>query len=313
MDKIKLRKILGVLDPTTKINFAGFDDAMNKLKDNLKQQVQPVNLDPLLASFNNLKTSFEARDSELSQMIADKQQEIASLITTSSKDSEDKMNELTADLAVLKAQKIPDFGKQIKSTETKLMAMIDNAKVVDELEDEKEKKSIQTQFAVFEKQVKDLRTQFQQRGGGSMNRQMFINGSDPLTRYTDINLKAGSNVTLSYVNNNATKKVDITITSSGGGGGGGIARSINSISISTNAGSTSATDYVYLCTGTLTVTMPDATAGNTNLYTIKNVGTGVVTINTTSSQTIDGNLSINLVTQYTSVDLESDTTNWNIT
>lgn len=143
-----------------------------------------------------------------------------------------------------------------------------------------------------------------------MSRQIFIGGADPLTRYTDINLKAGSNVTITYANNNTTKKVDITIASTGGGGGS--VRSINSVSTPTTAGSTSGTDYVYLVSGTTTITLPTA-VGNTNLYTIKNVGTGVVTINTTSSQTIDGSLTVSMPVQYTAVDLISDTANWNVT
>jgi hypothetical protein len=144
-----------------------------------------------------------------------------------------------------------------------------------------------------------------------MNRQILIGGVDPLTRYTDINLKSGSNVTITYVNNNTTKKVDVTISSTGGGGGGTV-RSINNVSVDTAAGSTSGTDYVYLCSGTMTLTLPDATT-NTNLYTVKNVGTGMIIINTTSSQTIDGGLTALLRVQYTSVDLISDTANWNVT
>lgn len=147
-------------------------------------------------------------------------------------------------------------------------------------------------------------------GGGSINRQLFINGVDPLTRFTDINLKAGSGVTLTYANNNQTQKVDVTITSTGGGGG--TVRSINNISTSQTAGSTAGTDYVYLCSGTLTLTLPDA-AANTNLYTVKNVGTGVVTVNTTSAQTIDGSSTAVMTIQYTAIDLISDTANWNIT
>jgi len=46
-----------------------------------------------------------------------------------------------------------------------------------------------------------------------MNRQMFIGGVDPLTKYTDMNLKAGPNCTITYANNNATGKVDVTISS----------------------------------------------------------------------------------------------------
>jgi hypothetical protein len=147
-------------------------------------------------------------------------------------------------------------------------------------------------------------------GGGSMNRQIFVGGNDPLIKYTDINFKAGSNVTLTYANNNTTQKAEITIAATGGGGG--TTRSINSISGDTTAGDTSGTDYVYLCSGTLTLTLPTAVA-NGNLYTIKNVGVGTVTIATTSLQTIDGDTTVIMPIRYTAVDVISDTANWNIT
>jgi nitrogen fixation protein len=95
------------------------------------------------------------------------------------------------------------------------------------------------------------------------------------------------------------------------GSGGGITRSVNNISTTTTAGATASTDYVYLVSGTTTLTMPTA-VGNTNRYTIKNVGTNTITINTTSSQTIDGSTSITISVRYTTLDLISDGTNWNI-
>ena len=144
-----------------------------------------------------------------------------------------------------------------------------------------------------------------------MNRQMFIGGVDPLTKYTDVNYKAGSNVTITYVNNNATKKVDVTFSATGGGGGS--VRSINSISTSQVAGSASGTDYVYICTGTITLTMPTA-SGNQNLYTIKNAGTGTITVLPDGGDTLGNDVSIIMPLRYTSVDLISDgITNWNIT
>ena len=94
-----------------------------------------------------------------------------------------------------------------------------------------------------------------------------------------------------------------TITASG--------KSINTVSVNTSAGSASSTDYVYLASGTINITLPTA-VGNQNLYTIKNVGTGVITINTTSSQTIDGSLTAPIRVQYLSLTLVSDGANWNI-
>ncbi len=88
-------------------------------------------------------------------------------------------------------------------------------------------------------------------------------------------------------------------------------KSINTVSTNTSAGSAASTDYVYLASGTINVTLPTA-VGNQNLYTIKNVGTGVITINTTSSETIDGSLTAPIRVQYLSLTLVSDGANWNI-
>ncbi len=74
------------------------------------------------------------------------------------------------------------------------------------------------------------------------------------------------------------------------------------------------TDYIINATsGTFNITLP-TTVGITNkLYIIKNSGTGVVTIVTTGSQTIDGSsASINL-TQNTSISIQSDGSNWIVT
>lgn len=91
----------------------------------------------------------------------------------------------------------------------------------------------------------------------------------------------------------------------------GNATIISSVSVNTLAGSAAYTDYVYLASGTINITMPTA-VGNTARYTIKNVGVGTVTIDTTGGETIDGSLTAPLPVQYTSLDLVSDGTNWNI-
>lgn len=89
----------------------------------------------------------------------------------------------------------------------------------------------------------------------------------------------------------------------------GITRSVSIVNATTVvAGSDSSVDYIYLCNGTCTITLPTA-VGNTNLYTIKNT-TGTDTINTTSSQTIDGSTSIQLLVDNQSVDLISNGSNW---
>lgn len=90
--------------------------------------------------------------------------------------------------------------------------------------------------------------------------------------------------------------------------GSGITRTITSIAAPTTAGSTASVDYVYLVSGTTTLTLPTA-VGNTNRYTVKNVS-GSTTIATTSAQTIDGSSTATLPVVYSSLDLVSDGSNW---
>ncbi len=114
---------------------------------------------------------------------------------------------------------------------------------------------------------------------------------------------AGSNITLTP----GVPGITIAATS----GGGGISRSISNISTDTSAGSAASTDYVYICTAGLTLTLPTAVS-NTNRYSVKNNTASVVRIYTTSSQTIDGITFFNLNRQYQAIDLISDNSNWSI-
>ena len=62
------------------------------------------------------------------------------------------------------------------------------------------------------------------------------------------------------------------------------------------------TDYVYFCSGNCTITLPTA-IGNTNLYTIINEGTGVITVifsagqnaNNSTSVAINNEVSLNFI------------------
>lgn len=148
-------------------------------------------------------------------------------------------------------------------------------------------------------------------GGGNMNRNIAIGGNTSvLSMFTDINLKAGNNVSITYARNNTTKYTDVTISATGGGGSvGGTIRSINNINTSQTAGSTQGTDYVYLCTTGINVTLPSP-IGNTNLYTIKNVSNSSVLVSGTIDNDVGG---IIMPIKYTSVDLISNDTDWNIT
>lgn len=71
-------------------------------------------------------------------------------------------------------------------------------------------------------------------------------------------------------------------------------------------------DYLVDVTGnTVTITLPTAVGINGKNYIVKNSGTGVVTVSTTSGQTIDGSSSKTL-NNNDSIEVVSDGTNWNV-
>ena len=88
-----------------------------------------------------------------------------------------------------------------------------------------------------------------------------------------------------------------------------ITRSINIINSSITASANAYTDYVYVASGSIIITLPTA-VGNTNEYTIKNVGTSSITLAPSSSQTIDGQASWSLAQQYISITTFSNNSNW---
>jgi hypothetical protein len=73
-------------------------------------------------------------------------------------------------------------------------------------------------------------------------------------------------------------------------------------------------DYTVNCTAnSFNITLPTAVNVAGLVYNIKNSGTGVITLLTTSSQTIDGNASGALtLNQYENLTVQSDGANWMI-
>jgi hypothetical protein len=80
----------------------------------------------------------------------------------------------------------------------------------------------------------------------------------------------------------------------------------------------SSTDYALVFTGTSasSVSLPDATTCTGRIYLIKNASTAgttpILTVNTTSSQTIDGASSYLLNQPYESAEMVSNGNNWNV-
>ena len=70
-------------------------------------------------------------------------------------------------------------------------------------------------------------------------------------------------------------------------------------------------DYYVECTAnTFTLTMPTAVGISGQAFVVKNSGTGTITVDGDGSETIDGSTTIELDTQYQSVTLVSNGSNW---
>lgn len=316
--------------------FKAFDSGVAELKKNLEETIRVSTLDEVGAKLNalqkkvdftaiesaikNLKAEIEDRDvaerKDLETKLTSLKNELATADannTTSIKSTNEEIQTIQTQIVEILARKpieIPDFTPQIIKVENSLRTLITNNADQDKADD----KEVQNQITDIEETIKKVRLELIDRlnnkGGGNMNRQIFIGGVDFLKKYTDYNIKAGSNITITYADNNVTKKVDVTISSTGGGGGS--TRSISNVNADTTAGSASGTDYVYLCSGTMTLTLPTA-VGNTNLYTIKNTGSGIITVACFGAETIDGATTQIMPVQFTSIDVISNTAAWAIT
>ena len=114
-----------------------------------------------------------------------------------------------------------------------------------------------------------------------------------------------------YFTDDAGNDVQLVTGGAAAGGGGGI-----SSIVTKTAGYTAVagTDDVILCNAAaLTITLP-ASSGNTGqTFYIKNIhATGVATIDANSSETIDGALQKYITTQYESLTIVCDGSNWHI-
>lgn len=81
-------------------------------------------------------------------------------------------------------------------------------------------------------------------------------------------------------------------------------------SITGNTTLTTANYITNVTSGNSTITLPTAVGNSGVQFVIKNSGSGTVTVNTTSAQTIDGNSTYIINVQYADVIVASNGTNW---
>src|SRR3990167_6593862 len=341
MNRSKLQRILNKLDgkneATLKV-IADFDASVKVMRDKLEQDIIPIatlndvrtevsnlrkkiDINPLLEATETLKNEFKQNALNTLKEIEDKTTELNETINENNRVMNEKTDVITKNVAMVNeglqkisgetstqikqvldtietvSSKLPTFADK-KETEKKILELTDRDNT-EELKDYTDKTRI------------ELLNALAQKGGGNMNRNIAVGGNTSvLSKYTDLNIRPGSNVTLTYSNNNTTKYLDLTIAATGGSG---TTRSVDSTSVSSTVGSIAGTDYVVIANAGVRVTLPTASS-NENLYTIKNTAASSVLVSPNGSDTIDTDTNIILQTQYTAVDLISDgVNNWNIT
>lgn len=341
--KSKLQKLIAILTPDkTQVDFSEFDASVENLKKGLKEKIQAQTLDDVNRKLNQFPQKFdlskiEAIASQIKTQVEDKIGELTDAVeqekqalmiaTQSGLDATGRtVEQIRADLDLFAIDlKTLSSSKAVINDEiTQLRGMCagyvqDLNALAQRLEatNQTTENTLRSEIVGVSSSVISLQKDLTSRinsipRGGNANRNISIGGNaSTLSRYTDINLKAGNNVTITYANNDTTKNVDITISSSGGGGGSvtGIIRSINTVSTSQAMGDTAGTDYVYLATAGVKLDLPTG-VGNSNLYTVKNISNSSVLV----SGTIDDDAAgVIMPVKYTSVDLISNDTDWKIT
>lgn len=78
----------------------------------------------------------------------------------------------------------------------------------------------------------------------------------------------------------------------------------------TTTDTATAADHILDCTGTFTQTLFSAASLAGKEIVVKNSGTGTITVDGSGSETIDDGLTATLSSQYESISLISDGTNW---
>lgn len=327
----KLQRLLKVFTPDNTLpDFSAFDVQINQLKSNLKDKItvktleqvnselekfkKRINLQPLFDALAEIETTFKEDTQSLYDELSAKTIELQNADEKRANSIKTEITDLNLQISILETSFKTDLAKikipDITDLEDRVNELTTDLTLLTGTLEADEQQEIKDWTDAIEKVRKELLNRINNIGGGNMNRNISVGGnSSMLSRYTDINLKAGSNVTLTYSNNNTTKYLDLTIAATGGAG---TSRSISTVTVSSIIVATASTDIVVLANAGIQLTLPTAVS-NTNLYTIKNIGTSSVLINTTGAETIDTALTLIMPVQFTSVDLISDSVNWNIT
>ncbi len=204
--------------------------------------------------YESVKSSFSDRDEEYGKafelLIKETDKKVKSYISSAQREL-DKQIGIIEDNILLLEKKLSNsestlndaIKSQIKEAKQEIKDLTSESTtkqkgvmrdILDTISDKSGKK-VEAKFKDVSKMLEDYRVEFNQRiessigRGGSMNRQILVGGNNPLTRYTDYNIIAGTNVTITTANDDVKRRVNLTIVASGGGGGANFETPVGSV------------------------------------------------------------------------------------
>lgn len=205
-NRIKLRKLLSKLSAMEKselIVSPYFDKTISDIANKIKEKNNNKNLNEINLKIgvliNEMRKSNSLTKTEFEAFIIKYE-----LLKFDIKDKTKEISHINEEVKKV----VSDFKKEFD----KFQKQIEELKANDKL----------SELTALSEGIATMKIEFLSRlanvSGGNMNRQILVDGVNPLTRYTDINWIAGTGVTLTPVNNDTLKKVNITIDSSGSTG-----------------------------------------------------------------------------------------------
>lgn len=269
MKKEKIKKLLNALGERTDPSFEEFDRGVESLKTTLKQKInldtladvkatlakfqKKISFDPLLQAIENIRqenaeretnlvTQLEEVLNSLNDEIFNGKAEVTGSLQSQTASFASRLNELQ--LAIdesgkSKDESVREFANKVEILGNDLIKRIQS--VSDEVKTKETsgvRKEISKLLEALEERTNknylDLRERMSRLGGGSMNRQIKVNGTDYLTKYTDINL-VGS---ITAASDDANKRVNITFAGGGGGSIGVPTGTVNGVNTTFTAADT---------------------------------------------------------------------------
>lgn len=268
-EKIKnfLNKI-STFDERASMSLVNFEKEVDSLAHKVKQEVtlstlesvkseisrikKAFDLSPLLTELKSLKDEFKTLTSNLGTDMSSEYQDVIATFETSFADISKKLDTALAfvdsvdeDVKALDERSETETGnlKTLVSTTSKSIReeMSESSREAIEFKKGIEEKvvRINSDLKEIRESISDAKTELTARitsvGGGNMNRQIKVDGTEMSKKYTDVNFVGGSGVTITTSNDDTDRNVNITFSSAGGNSFTGSVNGINNVFVFTTA------------------------------------------------------------------------------